>query len=79
MTGDYVKKNTKRARSKGQKLELMNYKAEVSGIHEGQYRCQMGESASLWMNCWVSVNTVDAPNEQKNRSAHWLQILPIGM
>jgi hypothetical protein len=32
----------------------MNYKAEVSGIHEGQYRCQMGESARLWMNCWVS-------------------------
>jgi len=79
MTGDCVKKNTKRAKSKGQKLIPMNYKAEVSGIHEGQYRCQMGESARLWMNCWVSVNTVDAPNGQKNRSVHWLQILPIGM
>jgi len=32
----------------------MNYKAEVSGIYEGQYRCQMAESASLWMSCWVS-------------------------
>jgi len=50
MTGDCVKKNTKRARLKGQKLVSMNYKTEVSGIHEGQYRCQMGESANLWMS-----------------------------